>query len=145
MVWHDPTHQPTIHQTIHPTEISMNFKSSNRIEVSQFIQVLSHLNWFGVPLGGGWIWVGVDVCGWYPMHAWMCMHTYMHMTSYRFPHGSAICMKLSFLKHMHVQACTCVHINACVCMHGTPLHRRTPTSTHIHPSHPPPRAGPPNQ
>ena len=84
----------------HPP-ISTDFKSLNRIELSQFIQVLFNFYWlWGVPLRGwvvggwGWGWVGVT-----PTH--MCTHM-----------------------HMHACACTCAHTHKHVkhdkhrCLHG---------------------------
>ena len=67
-------------------EVSTDSKSSNRIEISRFIQVLLHFYWFGgVPPGGS---VGGCVCGigWgHPPHtcactrAHTCAHTCMHV------------------------------------------------------------------
>ena len=54
-----PNHPPT-HQTIHPPiggGVSTDFKSSNRIKISRFIQVLLNFYWFrGHPGGGGGEW-----------------------------------------------------------------------------------------
>ena len=55
-----PNHQPT-HQTIHPPigwGVSIDLKSSNRIKISQFIQVLLNFYWFGGPPRWGWGWLG---------------------------------------------------------------------------------------
>ena len=56
-----PNHPPT-HQTIHPPVgggVSIDFKSSNGIKISQFVQVLLNFYWFtGSPLGrdgGAWV------------------------------------------------------------------------------------------
>ena len=51
-----PNHPPT-HQTIHPPiggGVSTDFKSSNRIKISWFVQVLLNLYWFGGSPGWGW-------------------------------------------------------------------------------------------
>ena len=57
-----PPINPPTHQTIHPPiggGVSTDFKSSNRIKISQFIQVLLNFYWFGwspqvrVGVGGG--------------------------------------------------------------------------------------------
>ena len=51
-----PNHPPT-HQTIHPPiggGVSTDFKSSNRIKISWFVQVLLNFYWFGgSPRWGG--------------------------------------------------------------------------------------------
>ena len=117
-------------------EVSTDFKSSNRIEISQLVQVLLNFDWFrGSPLG-----VGV-VRGCPPhMCTCMCMHAsaHMHMCIWHHrefpgipPMGAAICMKLSCLPHVHVHACTCM----CMCVGAPPT---TPTPS-IHPP-PTPRA-----
>ena len=77
-----PIHKP-IDQTIHPSmggEVSADFKSLNRIEIdlSWFIQVLLHFNWFGrVPMGvggmGGYRWGRCGCIGGIP-----CMHAHTH-------------------------------------------------------------------
>ena len=57
---------PTTHTPTHGCGVSINHKSSNRIELSWFIQVLSHFNRLGGPPGcgwGGWSWVWVWVGG----------------------------------------------------------------------------------
>ena len=118
-------------------EVSTDFKSSNRIEISQLVQVLLNFEWFwGPPLGGeggmGRGWVVVRVC---PPHmcTCMCMHTCTHAydiigNSQGFPKNpmeAAICMKLSCLPCAHVCACACM----CMCVGGTPNHP-PPQSTH---------------
>ena len=61
-----PSLNPPIHQTIHATiseGVSTDFTSSNRIELSQFVQDLLHfLVIWGVLTYGGCGWVGVG--GW---------------------------------------------------------------------------------
>ena len=107
-------------------EVSTDFKSSNRIEISWLVQVLLNFEWFwGSPLGGwgvgGWGWGMVSGCT-PPMCTCMYMHTHtcacMHVWHHREfpgipPMGAAICMKLSCLPQMRV----CVHACVCMCMH----------------------------
>ena len=59
---------------------SREFKSSNRIEISLFVQALLHFNWFGgPPLGvGGVVGCGCGCVGGCPIHVHMCIHAYMH-------------------------------------------------------------------
>ena len=144
MTWpHLLTHPPT-HQTIHPPlggEVSTDFKSSNRIEISWLVQVLLNFDWFwGSPLGGGGWLDGVGVVTGCPPHTCTC--TCMHACActctcvwhhrefpWILPMGAAICMKLSCLPHMHVRACACMYV--CMCVGGTP-------------NHPPPLSTPPS-
>ena len=59
---------------------SREFKSSNRIEISLFVQALLHFNWFGGPHLGwvGWLDVGVGVWEVAPyMYTCAYMHTCM--------------------------------------------------------------------
>ena len=60
---------------------SREFKSSNRIEISLFVQALLHFNWFGGPhLGvGGVVGCGCGCVGGCPIHVHMCIHAYMHV------------------------------------------------------------------
>ena len=72
VISHDPTH-PSIHPPI-GGGVSTDFKSSNRIAISQLVQELLNFYWLGVvPLGngGGWMWVWM--CGSTP-----CMHVWGH-------------------------------------------------------------------
>ena len=56
----NPPNYPPTQQTIHPSiggRVSTDFKSSNRIKISRFLQVLLNFYWFGGSLdggGGGW-------------------------------------------------------------------------------------------
>ena len=139
LTWpHPSTHAPT-HEIIHPPmggEVSTDFKSSNRIEISRLVQELLNFDWFrGSPtLGvGGWVDGGG---GWWqgpPTH--MHMQAHAHMTSSGIPGispnpmGAAICMELSCLPHIHVRAC------ACTCVGGTP--QPPPSTQSPHPPSPP--------
>ena len=149
MIWPDPNHQPThppTHQIIHPPMgggVSKDFKSSNRIEISQLVQVLLNFEWFwGSPWGVGWIYGGR---GWWEgashphAHAHTCMHVHTHTQVYDiignsqgFPHGGSHLHEIIMFT-MHACVCMCMHAHACAHMWGHPP--TTPT-----PIHPPPRA-----
>ena len=134
-------------------EVSTDFKSLNRIQISWLVQVLLNFDWFqGSPLGvgewvdggGGW-WQGAPRHMHMHMHVCTCryMHTRTHThtcmydiigNSQGFPKNpmeAAICMTLSCLPHMHV--CVC----ACACVWGAP-----PTTPHPHPNTPHPQPPP---
>ena len=145
MFWPDPTHQPTqppTHQTIHPPmggEFSTNFKSSNRIEISWLVQVLSNFNWFWwSPLGGGrWVDGGADGVGVCRMshackHAHACTSTHtrtcmLNMINMDASMSVAIC---NFYTCIHVHACmcvsVCVHVHACGDTPHAPRHPHPP-------------------
>ena len=120
MFWPDPTYQPThppTHQTIHPPmsgEFFTDFKSSNGIEISWLVQVLSNFYWFrGCPW---WWWMGVGVgmgCGGVLcIHTCTCIHACMHM---HVKHAKHACLHvgshLQFL-YMCVCVCMCMYANA---------------------------------
>ena len=115
-------------------ECFTDFKSSNEIEISWLVQVLSNFNWFqGSPRGvaDGWMVVGVDMGVWggCPMHA--CMHTCTHMHVKHDQHG---CLHVSgHLQFLYMYTCACMHMHV-----GTPpCPQMSPhTPTHL----PPPRA-----
>ena len=132
-----PIHPPT-HQKNHPPmggKFSTDSKSSNRIEISWFVQVLSRFYWFGgVPhwgVGGG------------NPHIRAHAHTHAHARVYDIignsqwdipiSMGAAICMKLSCLLRIHARAHACVRVRAHVC--GGCPHSPTPPSTN------PPKGG----
>ena len=122
--------------------VSTDFKSSNRIKISQLVQVLLNFEWFrGCPLGvrGGPSGGGGVVRGCTPPMC-TCMHIWHHREFPGIPPmGAAICMKLSCLPRACVHACMCMH--ACAHVWGAPP--TTPTLIHPHP--PTPRAtGSPN-
>ena len=113
-------------------EVSTDFKSSNRIEISRVVQMLLNFDWFrGSPLGGGWMWLGSGERVTQHIRTCMRMCVWHHREFPGIPPmGVAICMKLSCLPRMHVCVCTCMH--ACECAHvwGHPLttpHPHTPT------------------
>ena len=137
LTWPHTSTYPSIQPPIHPpigVGVSADFKSLNRIEISQFIQVLLGSNWFGgYPLEGGvggyaWVWG----CGSVPcMHT--CVHNHTCVLHHRVsPKGSNLHEMIIF----NMYACACVHICVCVCMCETPL---TPSPTHIYSPYPPPR------
>ena len=63
---------PSINPAIHPPnytppiggEVSTDFKSSNRIEISQLVQILLNFYWFWGPPSRGWGWVEWVCGGW---------------------------------------------------------------------------------
>ena len=120
-------------------EVSTDFKSLNRIEISWLVQVLLNFDWFwGSLLGGG------GSGGWWEvppthvhMHACTCAYDNIE-NSQGFPKNpkeAAICMKLSCLPHMHVQAHVCMHVHACAHVWEAP-----PTTPHPHPPTPHPNS-----
>ena len=122
-------------------------KSTNRIKISWFVQVLLHFNWFtGSPLGGGWIWVGmgVGVCG--VFHACMHMQTWTHMHAHECIINMIIsCKWLPYreISRETIWCNTCVHVGVHTCMHmcmaHLPTHKHPPPPISIHP---PPRGSP---
>ena len=94
-------------------EFSTDFKSLNRIKLSQLVQLLlNFLLILGVPRGGGgWIWVGFGVGMWgCPMHTHMHTHActcMLNMINMDASMSVAIC-----------NFCTCIHVSVCVCMHA---------------------------
>ena len=105
-------------------EVSTDFKSSNRIEISRLVQVLLNFDWFqGSPtLGGrGWVdggwgwWQGPPTYVHTHAHARMCMHIWHHRESLGFPQ---IQWGQPFAWNYHVyHACMCVHVHVCACLH----------------------------
>ena len=116
LTWSQPSTHPHTHQTIHPPmggEFFTDFKSSNGIEISWLVQVLSNFYWFlGSPLEewwmGGWCWGWVWVCGGVP-----CMHVKHDKHS---KHG---CLHISgLLQFLYMYTCACVCMHVCTCMWG---------------------------
>ena len=116
-------------------EVSTDFKSSNRIEISRLVQVLLNFDWFrGSPPGWG-MWGVVRGC---PPHTCTCtcMHTRAHAYDIignprDFPKsngGSHLQEIIMFTMH----ACACMH----VCVHMCGGHPQPPPPTSTHP--PPP-------
>ena len=147
MTWPHPSTHPPTHQTIHPSlggEVSTDFKSSNRIEISWLVQVLLNFDWFWGSPPWGWVDGGGGCWGSAPHthpHACACMHVHTHAhvydiigNSHGFPqwgwpfawnyHVYHACMC------MRVHTCMCVRVCACMCMcvGGTPNHP-SPLST----------------
>ena len=131
-----PIHPPT-HQKKHPPmggEFSTDSKSSNRIEISQFVQVLLRFYWFGgvPPWGvGGWGWVGAQ-----PTHVrmhrhihactCMCAHTCMHVKHDKHGclHGGGH-LQFSNMFIFAFRVCACVHMH---------VSRDTPTCPQMPPN-----------
>ena len=127
MIWptNPPIHPPT-HETKHPPMgggVFTNFKSSNGIEISQFVQVL---------LLGGWVDGGRGGWGHPP-----CMHTHMHTHVHMYditgnsqlsPYGGS---------HLHeivmfmTNACACACMR--MCMGVAPTHPHPHPPTHLTP------------
>ena len=148
---------PSTHQTIHPPiggEFSTDFKSSNRIKSSWFIQVLWNFYWFrGCPQGsGGWVdwggggygYVGVShACT--HAHATMHAHACCKHDKHGCLHGGShlqflymytylcvcVCACMQFL-YMYTYLCVCAHGCTCVgtppCPQTSPIHLPPPQS-----------------
>ena len=133
-------------------EVSTDFKSANRIEISRLVQVLLNFDWFqGSPtLGGG----GVGGWGWgvvtgSPLHTCTCTHvhacthTHTHVWHHRESLGfPQIQWGQPFAWNYHVyHACMCVHVCGCVRVHVHMCGGHPSTIHHPHPPSPPtPRA-----
>ena len=113
-----PIHPPT-HQKKHPPmggELSTDSKSSNIIEISWFVQVLSRFYWFrGVPpwgVGGGGVgWVQPHTRAHTHMHA--CTHTHacmLNMINMAASMVAAICNFLTCLSSRFVHVRACAHV-----------------------------------
>ena len=132
-------------------EVSTDFKSSNRIEISRLVQVLLNFDWFrGSPTlgGGGWVDGGG---GWWQgppnthaqaracMHVHACARTYDIIGNpWDFPRSNGDSHLHGIIMFtMHACACVCgMHVRACACVWGHP-----PNTPHSHPPSPPtPRA-----
>ena len=134
-------------------EVSTDFKSSNRIEISWLVQVLLNFDWFwGSPRGwgvGGWGWglvIGspTHMCTHTCMHTHTRTHIWHHRESLGFPQ---IQWGRPFAWNYHVyHACTCVRVRACMRMHVHVCGGQPPTTPHPHPPSPPTptAAGSPN-
>ena len=146
VISHDQPINPPTHQTIClpiGEGFSTDFKSLNRIKISQFFQHLLSFYWFGfLPLGSEW-WLGrLGVDGGNPptsahahADAYTCMLNMINMDA---SVGVAICNFYTCIyvymcatliyiyfsvAHMYMQVCMCMHVG---CVSGTPKH------THIH-------------
>ena len=121
-------------------EVSTDFKSLNRIEISWLVQVLLNFDWFWESPtlgGGGWVDGGG---GWWqgPSHTRaytrVCTHRHIwhHRESLGFPQ---IWWGQPFAWNYHVyHACMCVHVRACACVHA----RMCAHVWGASPNHPPP-------
>ena len=126
-----PNHPPT-HQTIHPpmgVKFFTDFKSSNRIEISWLVQVLSNFNWFRRPLWGG-RWVDGGGGGYGCVGSVPCTHAYMHMYVKHAKHAKHGCLHVGdHLQFLYMYTCACV----CACMWWHPQCPQMPADT----PHPP--------
>ena len=129
-------------------------KSSNRIQISWFVQFLLTFDWFqGSPLGG-WKWVDGDGtlsgCLGGALHMCTCTHacTHVHARAYMYKHDNFMQMAAPIGKswgiplwHHRSHARVCMYM--CTCVGHPPKHpERVPTpSPHL----PPPRGDPRNQ
>ena len=110
-------------------EFFTDFKSSNGIEISWSVEVLSNFKWFrgSIPLGGGrWVDGGggrYGCVGGCPMHAYAYarMHTRTHMHVKHAKHAKHGCLHAG--GHLQFYTCLCVHVwhvHVCACMWGHP-------------------------
>ena len=109
-------------------EVSTDFKSSNRIEISRLVQVLWNFEWFrGSPLGGvgGWmgVWGGERV---HPTHM-------QDAHAYEIIGNSQVFPQWFSGSHLHEIIMFTTHACVCMCMHvhmwgGTPQPSPTPTT-----------------
>ena len=97
-------------------EFSTDSKSSNGIEISRFVKVLSGFYWFGgvPPLGGGWVGGGTPThtCMRMHTHAHTCAHTCMHVKHDK--HGYLHCGGHLQFPNMFILAfcaCACMHVH----------------------------------
>ena len=144
-----PNHPPT-HQTIHPPiggGVSTDFKSSNRIKISWFAQVLLNFYWFwwsppgwggggGLNGGFGMMWGWQGWCGDDRDNMGMMGMTWGRRGRHHY-HDKHAGGHLQFF--MCVCVCACVHVHACACVCtcvGTPLPSHRPPTTHL----PPPKS-----
>ena len=134
-------------------------KSSNRIEISQFVKFLWNFNWFQGPPpwggggGGGWMWVGLCQGVWGVPHT----HAHMHMQAcacaraYMYKHNNFMQMAAPIGKSWGIPLwhhCSCAHACACVCMHVHTCVGHSPnilTESHPHPPTPTPQGGGPQK
>ena len=143
--------------TCTPNVVNMNAqvfrdpKSSNKIEISQFVKFLLTFDWFqgSTPLGGwGWMDRGGTLSGCFGGALCMCTCTHTcthtHACAYMYKHDNFMQMAAPIGKSWgiplwHHRSCT--HAHACVCLHmhmcvGHPPN--TLTESHPHPPTPTP-------
>ena len=133
-----PMHSPT-NQPIHPPigkEVFTDYKSSNRIKLSQIVQDLFLFQWFDTLGFMGWVsgWVGEWVrvwVGWRNPHACACMYIYVHACMHMLNMDASmvliICNFSSGILACSVYMCMCMH----ACVHVGALPHNYP-STHHH-------------
>ena len=130
-------------------EVSTDFKSSNRIEISRLVQVLLNFEWFrGSPLGdggvGGWGWGWWEGASHPRAHARARTHAHAHARTYDIIGNSQVFPQWGrpFAWNYHVyHTCVFVRARACVRVHVHMCRGHPPTTSHPHPPTPPtPRA-----
>ena len=112
--------------------VSTNFKSSNGIEISWWVQVLLNFDRFWGSLLGvadGWMGVGVGVSVWDDVPcihtcACTCMLNMLNMLNMDASISAAIC---NFYTCIHVCVCMCAHACACVWRHPHAPRHPSPT------------------
>ena len=117
-------------------EISTDFKSSNRIEISRLVQVLLNFGLIpGVPpLGGrGWVDGGGGGKEVHPTHTHAHMHVHARARTYDIIGNPRDFPKSNGGRHLQGIIMFTMHARACVCV-CTPQPPHTP----IHPDPPPP-------
>ena len=121
-------------------EVSTDFKSSNRIEIFQLVQVLLNFEWFRrCPLWGvgGWVdgggrwWEGAS----YP-HAHTCACTHVHTRAYDIIGNPRDFPKSNGGGHLHEITMFTMHACVCMRMHVHMCGGHPPTSPHPHPPTP---------
>ena len=128
-------------------EVSTDFKSSNRIEISRLVQVLLNFDWFrGSPILGG-KGVGGWGMGWWQgpphtrAHACACTHVHAHARTYDIIGNPWDFPKSNGGSHLYGIIMFTTHACACVCMHVHMCGGHPPATPHSHPPSPPtPRA-----
>ena len=142
-----PIHPPT-HQKKHSPmsgEFFTDSKSSNRIELSQFVQFLLNFYWFGGggrPLKGGcvggwgwrWVWATLThtrTCTCTHARAHTCIRVWHHREfPMGYPNGSSHLHEIIMSIRIHVCARTCMRARARARVCGGCPHPPTPPSTH---------------
>ena len=129
VIGHPPTCTPNVVNM--NAQVFRDSKSSNRIEISQFVKFLLTFDWFqgSTPRGvgvGGWGWDSVRVFGGAPYictHAHACTH--VRTCAYMYKHDNFMQMAAPIGKSWgiplwHHCSSTCVHMHMHVALPQTP-------------------------